>query len=418
MVWNLIPLGVGLGANAMMTARALASGESPKTAYTAGRLAQETVTAPISSPFQKLFGALGAAASYKEAPPTQVIESVYGKIEEAGKWLEKKTNGQIPSDAVLSLVDTIMYSAGARGMQAAPKVREALQKYRQEKAEQPKPPPEPPIDEVIRQEAQARRAREEEALTRAEAAQEAYRQQFSIKTPAEQAAIRKQRAQEIREAFQKEGRPVILDDGRVAYQGPAAADYFRFKAEEAVQRLHERLQEDPLNAANAAQEYYNQLLGIKRAQQAAAARSERLRDIRAAFEEEAPPTRLPSGRIAGQGPAYADYLRFKAEEAIQQRQGPPDPIELANAAQEYYRKLFGIKTAEELAKEHKARAQALQEAFQKGAPPVRLEDGRVAGQGRSMQTTWHIRLPCPKTNHLFVYQTVGLQAVGRTMPDT
>jgi hypothetical protein len=381
MVWNLIPLGVGLGANYMMTARASASGESSKTAYTAGRLAQEIVTAPISSPFEKLFNALGIAASYKEAPPTQVIESLYGKIEEAGKWVEKKTNAQIPSDAVLSLVDTIMYSAGARGMQAAPKVREALQKYRQERAEQPKPPPEPPIDEVIRQEAKARRAREEEALARAEAAQEYYRKLFGIKTHAERAAIRKQRAKEIREAFEKEARPVILDDGRVAYQGPAAADYFRFKAEEAVQRLHERLQEDPLNAANAAQEYYNQLLGIKRAQQAAAARSERLRDIRAAFEEEAPPTRLPSGRIAGQGPAYADYLRFKAEEAIQQRQGPPDPIELANAAQEYYRKLFGIKTAEELAKEHKARAQALQEAFQKGAPLARLEDGRVAGHG-------------------------------------
>jgi hypothetical protein len=316
MVWNLIPLGLGLGANYGVTARALASGESSKIAYSAGRLTQETVTAPISSPFEKLFNALGLAASYKESPPIQLVELLYEKIEEAGKWVEKMTNAQAPSDAVLTLVDTILYAAGVRGMQAAPKVREALQKYRQERAEQPKPPPEPSIDEVILQEARARRAREEEALARAEAAQEAYRQLFGIKTHAERAAIRKQRAKEIREAFEKEARPVILDDGRVAYQGPEAADYFRFKAEEAVQRLHERLQEDPLNAANAAQEYYRKLFGIKTTTERIEAARRRLADIKAAFSKDEPPVRLPDGRIAASGPDYADYLAFKANESL------------------------------------------------------------------------------------------------------
>ncbi len=76
-----------------------------------------------SAPLGKLVDMLGDKKTYDESATNKVLEKVGAVFEDAAKWVDDKSDGSIPKDAVLTLVDGLMAGGGSTGIKLAGKLR-------------------------------------------------------------------------------------------------------------------------------------------------------------------------------------------------------------------------------------------------------------------------------------------------------
>jgi len=88
---------------------------NPVTAYGVGREAGHMVSEPFMNPLQKLFTMLKSGDAYSGSSGGKAMEKFGSLVEDAGKWVEERTNGGVSRDAVPMLVDTVMASAVGLG---------------------------------------------------------------------------------------------------------------------------------------------------------------------------------------------------------------------------------------------------------------------------------------------------------------
>lgn len=99
----------GLGS----AAGAALKGADRKTAWQAGRAGSEWLLPEwTKSPFGSLLNQIGSGEIYKESPGGKVMEGLTEKLKAAGEWVEKKTNGSVPAEAVETLINQAMIGAG------------------------------------------------------------------------------------------------------------------------------------------------------------------------------------------------------------------------------------------------------------------------------------------------------------------
>ncbi len=88
---------------------------NPVTAYGVGREAGHMVSEPFMNPLQKLFTMLKSGDAYSGSSGGKAMEKFGSLVEDAGKWVEERTNGGVSREAVPMLVDTVMASAVGLG---------------------------------------------------------------------------------------------------------------------------------------------------------------------------------------------------------------------------------------------------------------------------------------------------------------
>ena len=87
---------------------------NPVTAYTVGRETGHMLSEPFMSPLAKVLNMFQSGEVYEKSKVSGFMNKFASMVEDAGKWVETVTNGQIPRDSVAMLVDTAMMAAVGR----------------------------------------------------------------------------------------------------------------------------------------------------------------------------------------------------------------------------------------------------------------------------------------------------------------
>lgn len=178
----------------------------PVTAWTVGREAAKTFGEPLSevgqriNPLRILLNTFRSGDAIEHSKTNEGMAKLTSKIEQAGKWVEDQTGGQIGRDAVPMLVDTLMAAApGLFGGKKPGAVPEHVQTALRQHAEK------------MRADAEAEIAQKRaEALTPAEAGarvpvQQQINDMLGIRSPVEQARITRERKSAVQQTFGPKG---------------------------------------------------------------------------------------------------------------------------------------------------------------------------------------------------------------------
>lgn len=109
----LVAFPLQVGAELGGTVGAMAVGD--KRPYARGQEIGKKLSEPFANPAQKILAMLDSGEIYEQAKTTQGLNLLSEKIKAAGRWVERKTQGKIQSEAVEMFFDTAMLGAGGRG---------------------------------------------------------------------------------------------------------------------------------------------------------------------------------------------------------------------------------------------------------------------------------------------------------------